>query len=61
MSDPVCGMDVAVSPASIRLDVDGERYYFCREECRDSFAAERAPMRAPTDSIVMGMAADGSP
>ena len=41
--DPVCGMEVAVSPASIQLELDGERYYFCREECRDSFAAERAP------------------
>ncbi len=41
--DPVCGMEVAVSPASIALDRDGERYYFCGEGCRDSFAAERAP------------------
>jgi xanthine dehydrogenase accessory factor len=41
--DPVCGMEVAVSEASIHLDLDGERHYFCREGCRDSFAAERAP------------------
>ena len=41
--DPVCGMEVAVSPASIQLEVEGERHYFCREECRDRFAAERAP------------------
>jgi xanthine dehydrogenase accessory factor len=40
--DPVCGMEVAVSPASIQIEVEGERHYFCREECRDRFAAERA-------------------
>ena len=41
--DPVCGMEVAVSEASIQLELNGERYYFCREGCRDSFAAEHAP------------------
>lgn len=41
--DPVCGMGVAVSPASIQLERDGERYYFCSEGCRDSFAARGAP------------------
>lgn len=40
--DPVCGMDVAVSPASIQLEHEGERFYFCGEDCRDRFAAERA-------------------
>ena len=40
--DPVCGMEVAVSPASMRLDVGGERHYFCGEGCRDRFAAEHA-------------------
>jgi xanthine dehydrogenase accessory factor len=40
--DPVCGMEVAVSPASIQIEVEGERHYFCREECRDRFAAEHA-------------------
>ena len=41
--DPVCGMEVALSPASIQLERDGERYYFCSEGCRDSFAAEGVP------------------
>jgi xanthine dehydrogenase accessory factor len=41
--DPVCGMEVATGPRSIRLDVDGERHYFCSEGCRDRFRAERAP------------------
>jgi xanthine dehydrogenase accessory factor len=40
--DPVCGMEVAVSDASIQLELGGVRYYFCSEGCRDSFAAERA-------------------
>jgi xanthine dehydrogenase accessory factor len=37
--DPVCGMEVAVSDASIQLELDGERHYFCSEGCRDSFVA----------------------
>jgi xanthine dehydrogenase accessory factor len=41
--DPVCGMEVAISPASLQLDHDGERHYFCGEGCRDRFAAEHAP------------------
>ena len=41
--DPVCGMDVAVSEASIQVELNGERYYFCSEGCRDGFVAERAP------------------
>jgi len=41
--DPVCGMEVAVSPASIQLERDGERHYFCSEGCRDSFAARGVP------------------
>jgi xanthine dehydrogenase accessory factor len=40
--DPVCGMEVAVSDASLYLDLDGERHYFCSEGCRERFAAEHA-------------------
>ncbi len=38
--DPICGMEVAVSPASLQLERDGERHYFCSGGCRDSFSAE---------------------
>jgi xanthine dehydrogenase accessory factor len=41
--DPVCGMEVAISEASVQLDRDGERHYFCSEGCRDRFAAQGAP------------------
>ena len=41
-TDPMCGMEVAVSPASIQLERDGETYYFCSEGCRDGFAAQGA-------------------
>jgi xanthine dehydrogenase accessory factor len=37
--DPVCGMEVAVSDATIHLDLDGERHWFCCEGCRSTFAA----------------------
>jgi xanthine dehydrogenase accessory factor len=38
--DPVCGMEVAVSEASIQLERDGEVHYFCSEGCRDTFSAQ---------------------
>jgi xanthine dehydrogenase accessory factor len=41
--DPVCGMEVAVSQASIQLERDGELHYFCSEGCRDTFSARSVP------------------
>jgi xanthine dehydrogenase accessory factor len=40
--DPVCGMSVAVSEATLSLEVDGERVYFCGAGCRESYAREHA-------------------
>jgi xanthine dehydrogenase accessory factor len=36
--DPVCGMDVAVSPASLQLEQAGRTWYFCGPGCRQAFA-----------------------
>jgi xanthine dehydrogenase accessory factor len=41
--DPICGMEVAVSEASLHLERDGELYYFCSEGCRDTFSAQGVP------------------
>ena len=41
--DPVCGMAVAVTPASISAQHDGETAYFCGTGCRQAFA--RRPRR----------------
>jgi xanthine dehydrogenase accessory factor len=43
--DPVCGMTVAVSDATIHLDLDGQRVYFCSAGCRDTYAARNAVAR----------------
>jgi xanthine dehydrogenase accessory factor len=40
-TDPVCGMEVVASDATLHLDVDGERHWFCCEGCRATFAAGR--------------------
>ena len=37
-TDPVCGMSVAVSPAAISVERDGETVYFCGPGCRDRYA-----------------------
>ena len=38
--DPVCGMDVAVAPASHHADVGGTTWYFCCAHCREQFVAQ---------------------
>jgi xanthine dehydrogenase accessory factor len=41
--DPVCGMTVAASEATVHLDLPGgERVYFCGTGCRDAYAALHA-------------------
>jgi len=38
--DPVCGMSVAMVDASLHLDHDGHRYWFCGTGCLRAFAAD---------------------
>jgi xanthine dehydrogenase accessory factor len=35
--DPICGMSVLIDPTALRLERDGETYYFCGEHCRRAF------------------------
>ena len=35
--DPICGMTVTASDATIHADVGGERFWFCSEGCRAAF------------------------
>ena len=37
-TDPVCGMEVAISAATPSLEHAGERLYFCAAGCRDAYA-----------------------
>ena len=42
-TDPVCGMAVAISPASAQLTLaDGDTVYFCGPGCRDRYASDHA-------------------
>jgi xanthine dehydrogenase accessory factor len=36
--DPVCGMEVAIAPDSVYLDIEGTRVFFCGSGCRDAYA-----------------------
>jgi xanthine dehydrogenase accessory factor len=38
--DPVCGMSVTVSPASLQLEHAGRTWYFCAAGCRAAFAGD---------------------
>jgi xanthine dehydrogenase accessory factor len=39
-TDPVCGMKVAVTAATPRLEAGGTVVYFCGDHCRQAFAAQ---------------------
>jgi xanthine dehydrogenase accessory factor len=41
-TDPVCGMQVAVTDAAPRLEVGGDLVYFCCDGCRDRYTTEHA-------------------
>jgi xanthine dehydrogenase accessory factor len=41
-TDPMCGMQVAITGAAPRLEVAGDAVYFCCDGCRDRYAAEHA-------------------
>jgi xanthine dehydrogenase accessory factor len=41
-TDPVCGMAVAVVPATLHVERDGAPVWFCGPGCRDTFVAEPA-------------------
>jgi xanthine dehydrogenase accessory factor len=41
-TDPVCGMEVAVSDATLHLDGPGGRVYFCCSGCRAAYAKQLA-------------------
>jgi YHS domain-containing protein len=37
VKDVVCGMDVDPATTTITADYEGEKYYFCAEECKEKF------------------------
>ncbi len=41
-TDPVCGMQVAITDSAARLEVAGDLVYFCCAGCRDRYAAEHS-------------------
>jgi xanthine dehydrogenase accessory factor len=39
--DPVCGMEVVAAETTIHLDAGGDRFFFCCEGCRATYAERR--------------------
>ena len=37
VTDPVCGMKIKASEAVASLEHQGRTYYFCSQDCADSF------------------------
>ena len=48
--DPVCGMQVQTANAPAHAEVDGTRYWFCSDRCRERFLGDSsAAATAPDD------------
>lgn len=37
LKDPVCDMDVTFETAQARSEYEGQTYYFCSMDCKESF------------------------
>lgn len=42
VSDPVCGMKIAPADAVTTIEHEGKTYYFCSQDCADSFSESPA-------------------
>lgn len=42
VTDPVCGMEIAVDSSALQCIYEGKVYYFCSTACEDQFAKELA-------------------
>ena len=42
VKDPVCGMMIEDTTATARSTHEGKTYYFCSEQCKQSFDADPA-------------------
>ncbi len=40
VTDPVCGMEIEQQKAAGQRAYEGKTYYFCSEQCQNSFDAE---------------------
>jgi YHS domain-containing protein len=56
VTDPVCGMKIDSSQAAAQTTYEGQAYYFCSTDCRDTF--EQSPRdyvgnasRSPTRDV----------
>lgn len=38
--DPVCGMKLDKKEAKFSKEIDGQKYYFCSQNCQDTFEKE---------------------
>jgi len=49
LKDPVCGMDVTYETAQARTEYDGQTYYFCSIDCKETFDQDPVKYVAQTE------------
>ncbi len=49
--DPVCGMNVDKNKARFSHEKNGEKFYFCSQNCKDTFTQEsKKPVKSDSKS-----------
>jgi Cu+-exporting ATPase len=56
--DPICGMEVD-EKTGLRLEHEGETYYFCSPVCRDKFLAEKGVLAPSPEEAMPSAEAEG--
>ena len=37
VEDPVCGMEINMETAPAKIEYEGQIYYFCSQDCKETF------------------------
>ena len=56
--DPICGMTVTMAPDTPHLEHDGETIWFCREACKEEYAATLDPTQKTAKPAAPATAVD---
>jgi xanthine dehydrogenase accessory factor len=56
--DPICGMTVTMAQSTPHLEHDGETIWFCREACKEEYAAGLSGAPAPVEQAAPATAVD---
>lgn len=52
IEDPVCGMEINMETAPAKIEYEGQIYYFCSQECKETFVKNPEEYIFPNEADV---------